>query len=510
MTKNVTVTDAQGNIIGTTYPKRASGLVKNGRAIFVDDCTIRLSGKPEPSDTYNTSEVNQMNYIFFNPRNWSFEQTQYNNNNGFGNNGFHSGRNNGFSQSFPAERSFINDFDGSLVESLMFGDWNTSYARAVSKELSLLPDTEYCFVFWLNGGENDSGSEICRLQIAFGGNWDDCYTYKLNRNYIKPVLHKDGWELYSIPFRTPVAYTSTGFGTVSSGLGTASTSPVMGSATSTTVQSDNSNSTPTVATYLAFTVGVAPMALKPAKELEFYAGWEDAPDEFASERPQRHNLVFADGWPSISQYGGDKYSTEALRAKKARRMAEESSKSNRDQSSAGTASHGTNFSNSNRIDLGTVDWSKPAEVQKALDTLSDSLREQAANLEEHSDEVFDFIDDLQARCDELRSKAEMLGEQIGVTSKSFGKTVDISVRVSVLKDELVTLKDNSEPLFVRSCGADLEVLTQRMSDDAGEAYMDSLEAGLDALESQADDIEGKLDDIEDALDSLEDASGDGE
>ncbi|MBP3616754.1 MAG: hypothetical protein J6J38_01825 [Lachnospiraceae bacterium] len=462
MTKNVTVTDAQGNMIGTTYPKRARGLIKNGRAIFVDDCTIRLSGKPEPSDTYNTSEVNQMNYIFLNPRNWSFDQMQNNNQNNFS-----YGRNNGFSQSFPAERSFINDFDGSLVESLLFGDWNTSYARAVSKELSLLPDTDYCFVFWLNGGENDKNSEVCRLQISFGGNWDDCYTYKLNRNYIKPVLHKDGWELYSIPFRTPVAYTSV------------------------TTQSGNSDTAPTVATYLAFVAGNAPMAIKPAKELEAYSDWEDAPDEFASERPQRHNLVFADGWPSISQYGGDKYSTEALRAKKARRMAEASTPN------AGTA-------HNSRIDLNAVDWSKPAEVQKALETLSDSLREQAANLEEHSDEVFDLIDDLQARCEELRNKAEALGEQIGVTSKSFGKTVDLSVRVSVLKDELTTLKDNSEPLFVRSCGADLEVLTQRMSDDAGEAYMDSLEAGLDALESQADDIEGKLDDIEQMLEAIED------
>ena len=512
MTKNVTVTDAQGNFIGTTYPKRASGLIKNGRAIFVDDCTIRLSGKPEPSDTYNTSEVNQMNYILFNPRNWSFEQTQYNNNNGFGSNSFHSGRNNSFAQQLPAERSFINDFDGGLVESLMFGDWNVQYICAASKELSLLPDTEYCFVFWLNGGENDKNSEICRLQIAFGGNWEDCYTYKLNRNYIKPILHRDGWELYSIPFRTPVAYTSanSGFSTVSSGTDTIADGSVSSSAVSAVLQTGSGDTAPTVATYLAFVAGNAPMALKPAKELEYYADWEDAPDEFASERPQRHNLVFADGWPSISQYGGDKYSTEALRAKKARRMAEEASKSNRNQSSAGAAAHGINFSNSNRIDLGTVDWSKPAEVQKALDTLSDSLREQAANLEEHAEEVSDFIDDLQARCDELRSKAEMLGEKIGVTSKSFGKTIDLSVRVSVLKDELVTLKDNSEPLFVRSCGADLEVLTQRMSDDAGEAYMDSLEAGLDALESQADDIEGKLDDIEDALDSLEDASGDGE
>ncbi len=409
-----------------------------------------------------------MNYIFFNPRNWSFDQMQNNNQNNFG-----YGRNNGFSQSFPAERSFINDFDGSLVESLLFGDWNTSYARAVSKELSLLPDTEYCFVFWLNGGENDKNSEICRLQIAFGSNWDDCYTYKLNRNYIKPVLHRDGWELYSIPFRTPVAYTSA------------------------TTQSGNNDTAPTVATYLAFVAGNAPMAVKPAKELEAYSDWEDAPDEFASERPQRHNLVFADGWPSISQYGGDKYSTEALRAKKARRMAE-------------TASQNTSNSLNGRIDLNTVDWSKPAEVQKALDTLSEGIREQAAELEEHSDEVFDFIDDLQARCDELREKAELLGEQIGVTSKSFGKTVDLSVRVSVLKDELTTLKDNSEPLFVRSCGADLEVLTQRMADDAGEAYMDSLEAGLDSLESQADDVEVKLDAIEEMLEAIEGEANGGE
>ncbi|MBR2408328.1 MAG: hypothetical protein IKB07_05170 [Lachnospiraceae bacterium] len=496
MTKNVTVTDAQGNIIGTTYPKRASGLIKNGRAIFVDDCTIRLSGKPEPSDTYNTSEVNQMNYIFFNPRNWSFDQMQNSNQNNFG-----YGRNNGFSQSFPAERSFINDFDGSLIESLMFGDWNTSYARAVSKELLLLPDTEYCFIFWLNGGENDTSTELCRLQISFGGNWDDCYTYKLNRNYIKPVLHKDGWELYSIPFRTPVAYAS-----ANSGFGTTSTGSVAGSAASATAQSGNSDTAPTVATHLAFVVGVAPMAVKPAKELAFYADWEDAPDEFASERPQRHNLVFADGWPSISQYGGDQYSTEALQAKKARRMAEEAGKSNSHQK---TATQGTNSFHTG-IDLNAVDLSKPAEVQKALSTLPDSIREQAAHLEEYSDEVFDFIDDLQARCDELRSKAETVGEQIGVTSKSFGKTVDLSVRVSVLKDELCALKDNSEPLFVRSCQADLEVLTQRMSGDAGEAYMDSLEAGLDALECQADDIEGKLDDIEEMLDSIEDAMNDEE
>ena len=428
-----------------------------------------------------------MNYILFNPRNWSFDQMQNNNQGNFG-----YGRNNGFSQSFPAERSFINDFDGSLVESLMFGDWNTSYARAVSKELSLLPDTDYCFVFWLNGGENDKNTEICRLQIAFGGNWEDCYTYKLNRNYIKPVLHKDGWELYSIPFRTPVAYTPAGFGAVSTG--------------SAVPQSGNSDNAPTVVTHLAFVVGVAPMAIKPAKEPEFYADWEDAPDEFASERPQRHNLVFADGWPSISQYGGDKYSTEALRAKKARRMAEEAGKPNNHQRAA---AQGTNFSHTG-IDLNTVDWSKPAEVQKALETLSDNIREQAESLEEHAQEVSDYIEDLQSRCEELRDRAEDMGEQIGVESKSFGKTVDLSVRVTALENELNALNDQTDTLFVRFGAGELDILKQGMSDDAAESFLDFLDSELDTLESKADDIEGKLDDIEEMLDSIADEANDGE
>ena len=42
MEKNVIVTDAKGIVIGATYPKRAAGLVKHGRAEYAGDCTIRL------------------------------------------------------------------------------------------------------------------------------------------------------------------------------------------------------------------------------------------------------------------------------------------------------------------------------------------------------------------------------------------------------------------------------------------------------------------------------------
>ena len=42
MTKNIIVTDLNGNITGTTYPKRARGLIKSGRAIEIDELTIQL------------------------------------------------------------------------------------------------------------------------------------------------------------------------------------------------------------------------------------------------------------------------------------------------------------------------------------------------------------------------------------------------------------------------------------------------------------------------------------
>ena len=45
--KNVRVVDEQGNEYEATYPKRAKGLVKNGRARFVDENKICLACPPE-------------------------------------------------------------------------------------------------------------------------------------------------------------------------------------------------------------------------------------------------------------------------------------------------------------------------------------------------------------------------------------------------------------------------------------------------------------------------------
>ena len=52
--KNIRVVDEQGNEYEATYPKRAKGLVKNGRARFVDEHTLCLACPP------NQQEENKM------------------------------------------------------------------------------------------------------------------------------------------------------------------------------------------------------------------------------------------------------------------------------------------------------------------------------------------------------------------------------------------------------------------------------------------------------------------
>lgn len=433
MTKNVTVTDEKGTYVGSTYPKRAKGLVKNGRALFVDDCTIRLSQKTEPSDDIlHQSEVKQMNYIYFNPREWSSEQTQYQNGNGF----YQSGSN----RQVNVERSFINDFDDSLVESLMFGSWNESYVRMISDSYSLLPNSEYCFVFWLNGGENDKNSEICQLQITFFGNPANCYTYKLNRNYIKPLLHKQGWELYSIPFTTP------------------------------------SSGQESVDTRFSFVAGNAPMAIKPAKEPSFYKDWEDEPDEFAMWRPQRHNLVFENGWPSINMYGGDKYSTEVLckkRVQTAKSFAPNTLK-------PGARNHQTQ---------------RRAELAEMLSEFQERHDELTSRREELSERRYD----LQTRYQELQECYDVDEEEKTQLDAGFDDSTEWESGFS----SLLALEAQL------SCASEL-VSNQDLPIEAAEGVLVGIESQLDSVEELCDSREQVLDDLEELLDDLEDEAEDQE
>ena len=51
MNKNITVLDMQGKVCGATYPRRAKGLVKKGRARFAGENTICLVRPPHRAET---------------------------------------------------------------------------------------------------------------------------------------------------------------------------------------------------------------------------------------------------------------------------------------------------------------------------------------------------------------------------------------------------------------------------------------------------------------------------
>ena len=62
MIKNIEVVDEKGNVYEPTWPKRAKGLVKNGRARFVDENKICLACPPDMKT--EDKEMNNTNNIF--------------------------------------------------------------------------------------------------------------------------------------------------------------------------------------------------------------------------------------------------------------------------------------------------------------------------------------------------------------------------------------------------------------------------------------------------------------
>ncbi|MDE6063575.1 MAG: hypothetical protein K2G20_03175, partial [Lachnospiraceae bacterium] len=167
-----------------TYPKRAAGLVKKGRAYYVNDFIIRLSMSDAMlPDSKQKSEVmkmdnriiiestnneteNQVLKLYFEPRKWSFNKACEDN---------------------VGNRSFMTGPDGVLAEGYMLGDWSYHWTEIVSETLLLPKNTDCSFTFWLNGGENDRNDEVCRFEVVFNNDYEQRFTYNLNRNYIRPV-----------------------------------------------------------------------------------------------------------------------------------------------------------------------------------------------------------------------------------------------------------------------------------------------------------------------------------
>lgn len=100
ITKNIIVTDEKGQQIGLTYPKRARGLVKNGRAEYTSDCSIKMLDTHVPTSE-NSEVINMSNVINFNARDFHF---------------------NTLCESNAGAKMFITDESGRNVEFFTIGD----------------------------------------------------------------------------------------------------------------------------------------------------------------------------------------------------------------------------------------------------------------------------------------------------------------------------------------------------------------------------------------------------
>lgn len=192
----------------------------------------------EPKAVYTSvSQSSQSKYIFFNAREWKPSKD---------------------CEKTVATRSFISSPFGGLTEAYTVGDWSWNWSQIETKDMTLEKNTDYEFVFWLNGGENDQNQEICRFEIVFDNDHENRYIYNLNRNFIKYIRHYKGWYLYSIPFNTGDAcYTK-----------------------------------------FRFVAQRAYSTLMKAQPVESYNNLpEDIPPKGI---PQRHNIIFSEGWPRNS------------------------------------------------------------------------------------------------------------------------------------------------------------------------------------------------------------------
>lgn len=184
--KNVIVTDETGHKIGLTYPKRARGLVKNGRAEYVSDCMIRLLHFAPTL----TEEVKMSNVINFSAREFRFDATCEDN---------------------MGRRAFITTSVGN-TEAYEIGDWDWDWTQ-IFCEKKLEKNTDYIFRFAMTGGHNDSDDEVSLAEIyALDGYedqtsaWADRMTFALGKSQYAPVISKRDrtglLRVFEIPFNT--------------------------------------------------------------------------------------------------------------------------------------------------------------------------------------------------------------------------------------------------------------------------------------------------------------------
>ncbi len=190
--KNVIVTDEFGNRIGLTYPKRARGLVKKGRAEYAANDRIRLLKGAYDPPVNDTEDFKMSNVINFNAGEFKFDTNVQSMD--------------GSPCVFNAgSRMFLTDFKGENVQVFEIGDWQWTWSQIKCTE-QLEPNTDYIFRFAVTGGVNDTGDGVSHFIIVHDGNLDDRLEYPLERSRFKPVLSKrcngEWLRVYEMPFNS--------------------------------------------------------------------------------------------------------------------------------------------------------------------------------------------------------------------------------------------------------------------------------------------------------------------
>ena len=157
----------------------------------------------------------------------------------------------------------VRGFSGRTAEAWQLGDWGSDWTAITSRipiEAGWLESgQQYRFCFWLNGGENSRGDEACMLEI-YGDDSEDRLCFRLNRGHTKPILQKNHWLLFAVPFTAPQASEAPTFRFIASGA-------------------------------VCTIAGIPQMNMSFCESLT-----PDDPDE--EPHPQRHNIVFPHGWPN--------------------------------------------------------------------------------------------------------------------------------------------------------------------------------------------------------------------
>ena len=196
MEKNVTIIDESGNVIGETYPKRAKGLVKKGRAEYVNDFTIKMPDTHVPTVAYDNdnTEVRYMSKVIgFEARGFQIDPTCKGNN--------------------IANRMFVTDALGNNVEVYEIGDYGSNWTQ-ISYEMSVEKNEDFEFLFAMTGDidANNNQSAKCNFIIMPiheadpDKDWDNRYQYSLLHRDYKPTMEKvwngSSIRFYRIPFNT--------------------------------------------------------------------------------------------------------------------------------------------------------------------------------------------------------------------------------------------------------------------------------------------------------------------